>query len=179
MSNKTEYSNAEEVAAIAARLIELYHPHLRGARIEYVWVSKPPVQLGRPLAGRARKVTGLNAYLSTPGCEGEPEPFFVIEIAAPIWDAWPAAKRIALVNHELKHCGRNEETGAIYLVPHDFEDFHDIARWHGAWDEDLELLAEVLSSTDGRLTETTLAQVSYGTRRPPEEPLARIDLRRS
>jgi hypothetical protein len=179
MSDKTQYAPAPEVAEVAARLIERFHPHLRGVRIEYVFLSKPPRQSGRVLAGRARKVTGLNAYLATPGSSGEPQPFFVIEIVAPIWDAWPGAKRLALVNHELKHCGRNVETGALSIIPHDVEEFHDIALWHGAWDEDLELLAEALSQADGRLTDTTFAGVSYGTQREAEEPLARIDLRRS
>src|SRR5205085_953310 len=85
MSGRKEYARAPEVAEIAKRLIELFHPHLVGVRIEYVWVSKPPVIGGRPRAACMRKVSGLYAYLATPGSEGEPKPFFVMEVCLPLW----------------------------------------------------------------------------------------------
>lgn len=181
MSEKKEYAHAPEVRAIAERLIERYHPHLRGVRIEYLWVNKPPVIGGQPKAAVMRKVSGLSAFLAAreTDFEGEPRPFFVMEVCRPEWDVRPSSWRVALVDHELKHGGRDEDSGTLFIVPHDYEDFHDIARRHGAWTEDLELLADILSQTDERVSDSTFAQVSYGTPRKPEEPLARIDLRRS
>ncbi|HLM54739.1 MAG TPA: putative metallopeptidase [Pyrinomonadaceae bacterium] len=179
MSGRKEYARAPEVAEVAARLIELYHPHLDGVRIEYVWVNKPPVIGGQKKAAVMRKVSGLHAFLATPGAEGEPKPFFVMEVCLPVWLSKSAEWRLALVDHELKHGGRKGETDALFIVPHDFEDFHDVAERHGAWNEDLELLSEALSRADGRVTATAIAQVNYGPGRQAEESLARIDLRRS
>lgn len=176
---KKEYAPAKEVREIAETLIALYHPHLVGIRIEYVFVSEPPVSLGRPLAGRARKVTGLNAFLATPDFEGEPEPFFVIEITLPMWDAKPFKWRIALVDHELKHCGCDRVTGQLYIVPHDEEEFDEIVERHGTWNEGLERFEQAFNSTDKRITEESFKHVNYGTVRKTEAPLAVIDLRRS
>jgi Putative phage metallopeptidase len=141
---KTQYRMAGEVREVAQKLIELFHPHLFGCRIEYVFVSKPPLRLGKPLAGRARKVTGLTAFLATPNFEGEPEPFFLIEITKPIWDTFTAEQRIALVNHELKHCDVDGETGNLTIRPHDEELFLDEIIWHGLWNESLQQLGEVV-----------------------------------
>ena len=147
---------ADEVRLVARKLIELFHPHLFGVRIEYVFVSKPPLRLGKPLAGRARKVTGLNAFLATPNFEGEPESFFVIEITKPIWDFYTADRRVALVNHELKHCGHDEETGDLSIIPHDEELFFDEISWHGLWNDGLQQLGEVILAVVERGTVTPL-----------------------
>lgn len=119
MGKRKRYSPAPEVAAIAARLIDLFHPHLRGVRIEYVFVSEAPRHGGRPVNGLMRVVTGLYAFLATPDFEGEPEPFFCMEITRPIWDVKPAEWRVALVDHELSHAGYDDEYDTICTVPHD------------------------------------------------------------
>jgi hypothetical protein len=179
---KTEYDRADDVRLIAGKLIELFHPHLLGIRIEYVFLSEPPMSLGRALAGRARKVSGLNAYLATPDFEGpaEPEPFFVIEITQPTWDKGAWRWRIALVDHELKRCGVDELTGDLYLVPHDEEEFDEIVERHGAWEAGLETFAEKLARGQGEPIdiETAFASVmTYGANEKPKRALARIDLR--
>lgn len=142
MSGRKKYASAPEVAAIAKLLIEHFHPHLRGVRIEYVWVNKPPVIGGQPKDAVMRKVSGLYAYLATPGTEGEPKPFFVMEVCRPLWLTSDTAGHVALVDHELKHGGSDE--GAIYIVPHDIEEFDDVAARHGAWHEGLESFAAAL-----------------------------------
>jgi hypothetical protein len=157
MSRGKQYAHAPEVRAIAERLIELHHPHLAGVRIEYVWVDKPPVVGGQRKAAVMRKVSGLNAFLATRDFEGAPPPFFVMEVCAPVWRAKSAAWRVALVDHELKHGGRRAET--IFVVPHDVEEFDDVAERHGRWNEGLESFAEAL----GRGEE--------GGGRPPAPPL--------
>jgi len=128
MSGRKEYARAPEVAALAARLIELFHPHLHGVRVEYVWVNKPPVIHGKPRAACMRKVSGLYAFLATPGAEGEPEPFFVMEVCYPLWLATPAEGQVALVDHELKHGGYDDEADTLYIVPHDVLTLLGVAR---------------------------------------------------
>lgn len=175
----TEYRKADEVKVIAERLISLFHPHLHGVRIEYVFLSEPPKRLGRPLAGRARKVAGLNAYLATPGCEGEPEPFFVMEITWPIWLSYTIEKKIALVDHELKHFDLDEETGQLTIRPHDVEEHICIVERHGAWSEDLVMLIEVLSNGDVGLLDESFEALTHEAQKEAEGSLAVIDLRRS
>lgn len=144
MSGRKQYAPAPEVADIARRLIAAFHPHLHGVRIEYVWVNKPPVIHGKPRAACMRKVTGLYAFLATPGFAGEPEPFFVMEVCKPIWDHTPAEGRLALVDHELKHGGYDDELDSISIVPHDIEEFDDVVERHGAWHDGLVRFAELL-----------------------------------
>ncbi|HEV2862859.1 MAG TPA: putative metallopeptidase [Pyrinomonadaceae bacterium] len=146
MSGRKEYARAPEVEAIAGGLIDLCHPHLHGVRIEYLWTNKPPVVGGRPRAAVMRKVTGLYAFLATSGAEGEPRPFFVMEVCRPIWLARSAEWRVALVDHELKHGGHDEERGTLFIVPHDIEDFDDVVARHGAWDDGLVSFAAALAA---------------------------------
>lgn len=146
MSGRKEYARAPEVEAIARRLIALHHPHLHGVRIEYLWTNKPPVVGGQKKAAVMRKVSGLHAFLATPGAEGEPKPFFVIEVCFPVWRSKSAEWQVALVDHELKHGGKDEERGTIFIVPHDIEDFDDVAARHGAWNEGLESFAAALAA---------------------------------
>lgn len=131
----TEYASGSDVRALARRLIELLHPHLHGIRVEYVFVSKPPIVNGQELAGRARIVSGLNAYLAREDAEyeGEAERFFCIEISIQHWMRFDERQRIALVNHELKHCGWDDELETLKIVPHDIEAFDDDARLFGEW----------------------------------------------
>jgi hypothetical protein len=147
---RKEYGPAHEARYIAQRLIDLFHPQLAGARIEYVFVSEPPKQMGRELAGRARKVTGLMAHLATPGSEGEPESFFCIEITKPKWDLRPLKWKVALVDHELKHCDYEDELDDLITVGHDEEDFDDIVERHGVWNEGLENFINKLMKGDER-----------------------------
>jgi predicted metallopeptidase len=179
---KTEFAHAEEVRLIAEKLIALFHPHLRGIRIEYVFLSEPPMSQGRALAGRARKVSGLNAYLATPDFEGpgESEPFFVIEITQPTWDKSSFRWRVALVDHELKHCGVDELSGDLYIVPHDEEEFDDIVERHGAWEPGLDSFAKKLAHGQAEPIdiETVFASVmTYGAIEKTKRTPARIDLR--
>lgn len=145
MSGRKEYAHAPEVRALAERLIHLFHPHLTGVRIEYVWVNKPPVVGGKPKAAVMRKVSGLYAFLATPDFEGEPEPFFVMEVCFPVWRSKSPEWQVALVDHELKHGGYDDEADTIFIVPHDIEEFDDVAARHGQWDESLVSFAEALA----------------------------------
>jgi predicted metallopeptidase len=148
------YTDAPVVKEIAQGLIPQHHPHLEGARIEYVFRSKRLTSNGKIVAGKARKVTGLNAFLATKPPAFGGLPFFVIEIAQDVWDALPRPQQVALVDHELCHCFReiDDDTGEweLSIRPHDVEEFAEIVYRHGLWSQDLDHF--VTNSKQLRLT---------------------------
>lgn len=135
-----EYSEATEVELLARESIEQHHPDLRAEqhRIVYVFRSEAAVSNGKEVWGKARKVTGLNAFLARGG-----QPFFVIEIAADIWKHLEPSQQRALVDHELSHCYVTD-TGDLTLLPHDIEEFGGIVHRHGLWHQDVQSFAKVV-----------------------------------
>lgn len=137
------YSDAPEVREIADKLIPKHHPHLEGSRIDYVFRSKHSTNKGKIVGGKARKVTGLNAFLASSGRRGfHGTDLFVIEIAHDLWEQLPQEQRVALVDHELCHCFRevDDETGewVLSILPHDLEEFAEVVKRHGIWSTDLD-----------------------------------------
>jgi hypothetical protein len=175
---RQEFARAPEVAAIGARLIEHFHPHLSGVRVDFLFVSKPPVVGGEKKSGRARVVRGLWAYLAgEPKRDGEPEEFFVIEIWRTAWLKLKAEQRVALVDHELCHCGYDDEHDTLKIIPHDIEEHNAIAERHGAWHGGLELFGELLDDDAHRVgRDEQIAEIATATRRPAarEEKIAAI-----
>lgn len=137
-----EYSDATAARTIAETLIPQHHPHLVGARIEYVFRDKHQKRNGKIVAGTARKVSGLNAFLAAKPPSFGGLDFFVIVFALDVWMAISDAQRVALVDHELCHCWRetNDETGEwdLSIRGHDIEEFAEIVYRHGLWSEDLD-----------------------------------------
>ncbi len=153
-----EYRPAPDVAEIARHLISKVEQHheLVNAHIEYVFIDEAPESKGRTIWGRARKVSGLNAYLarqheaSEDGADFEPpESFFVIEISHDIWEHLRDDQRTALVDHELSHCvaSYNTKTGVYDLATrsHDLEEFLGIVARHGLWKTDVQQFGIVAS----------------------------------
>ena len=132
---------APEVEEIGLKLIETVERHrpLQRALIEYVFIDKAPVSKGRIVLGRARRMSGLAAFLLRGARTGErfepPFPFFVIEISHNTWIGLDDAQRRALVDHELCHCVLEEtEDGEVLSIRgHDFEEFAEIIQRHGLW----------------------------------------------
>lgn len=148
----TQYRTADEVARIARDLIAKHHPHLEdfGVRIEYVFRDEAEESAGKIVWGKARRMTGLNAWLA--GAERpsetitDPEKFFVIEIAEDIWKTLNVKERRALVDHELSHCFVDldkDEQIRLKLLRHDIEEFRGVVKRHGLWREDVEHFAQV------------------------------------
>lgn len=139
------YRPAPAVKRIADDLISKHHHALDDVRIEYVFRSETAKSRGKEIWGQARKIGGLNAYLSQE--EGPSEAaagdvdYFVIEISEPVWRDLDAGQRKALVDHELCHCTTelNEDTGdlALKLRHHDVEEFRAVVIRHGLWRPDL------------------------------------------
>lgn len=137
-----EYSHSSEAALIAAELIPKHHEHLRLVRIEYVFADGVIKSKGKELLGRAKKKSGLDAFLAANSDEDEPQPFFVIEISKPAWDLLDKKQKLALVDHELCHCLWDVDKG-IYMRAHDVEEFSEIIKRHGLWEPGVELFATI------------------------------------
>jgi predicted metallopeptidase len=139
-TSKKEYTYSPEAERIGRDLINDYHTHLSTCRVEFVFVSETPVAKGKEVWGRARKITGINAFL---GAKDDPEDYFVIELARPIWNRLDDKQKRALVDHELCHCDRNEETGGLIMVSHDVEEFSGVIVRHGLWRHDVQHFVEL------------------------------------
>lgn len=152
-----EYRPAPEVAEIARQLITkvTQHQELVNAPIVYLFRSEAAKSRGRIILGRARRITGLNAWLSHPELTPRPErsysepgEYFVIEIAGDRWGMLDDNQRIALVDHELSHCavGYNDD-GEMQLAlrHHDVEEFLGVLDRNGLWKEDVQQLGIVAS----------------------------------
>ena len=139
-----EYTEAHEAAKLAQTIIKNYHTHLQTTRIDFLFVDKPIKIKGKTVAGRARKISGLTAYLATRPNE-EPQDFFVIEISKLAWDRYKPKQKKALVDHELKHCWI-DENGKLTTVGHDCEEFYEIIDRYGLWDESLQGMGRVMQS---------------------------------
>jgi hypothetical protein len=137
-----DYTPAPAVERVAGTLIRKNHPDLADERIEYVFRSEAAKENGKVVWGKARKVSGLNAFLARGEAdELDVEDFFVIEIAAPVWSVLDAKQREALVDHELTHCThKTNDKGdvTLALLAHDVEEFKSIIERHGLWRPDLE-----------------------------------------
>jgi hypothetical protein len=149
------YTPAPAVEKTARAVINKWHPHLSDVRIEYVFRDSPAKSKGRVVLGKARKLSGLNAWLARlgdverdgdgalfrDGDEAQPvDDFFVIEIAEPVWEAMDSEQRFALVDHELSHCIVEESDSGLQLkvAGHDLEEFEAVVRRHGLWKPDVE-----------------------------------------
>lgn len=137
-----EYQPAPEVEEVARDLIHDYHTHLAAVRIEFVFASEPIKEKGKSVWGRAKKVTGLNAWLASEievRDANPPKEFFVIEVVKPIWLQLDEKSKKALVDHELEHCEVDIDTSKLSIRGHDLEEFNSIVRRHGLWKAAVEL----------------------------------------
>lgn len=147
------YTPAPAAADLAAELIADHHTHLANVPIVYVHRDPTPKSKGREVLGRARRVTGLNAFL-TALAAGEVDPdvvdvdytFFVMELALEPWLAAGESARIALVDHELCHFAVDDEDGSLSIIGHDLEEFAAVVERHGLWRDDVRRFAGVCST---------------------------------
>jgi predicted metallopeptidase len=140
------YDHAPEVQAIAETLIAEHHPHLQGVPIRYVYVDPPPKSKGKTVWGRARKKGPLDAHLA----ELEETDFFVIEAAQAVWEEMTHAQRVALVDHELCHCGLSDK-GKLTLLAHDLEEFNAVVQRRGLWRDSVKVFVRAGAAADRQL----------------------------
>lgn len=135
-----EFSTAPEIERIAEKIIEIFKPELALFEIPilYVFCSENPRKDGREVIGLARKVVGFYAYLA-----GYPDGLFVLETGLPSYSGLTPQQKIAYVHHELCHFGIGE-LGGPELIPHDIEEFNEVARVHGAYFDRLQTFADAV-----------------------------------
>lgn len=146
----TTYSAAPEAARIAKELIGKHHTRLADIRVEFVFREKAAKSRGRVVLAKARKVTGLGAFMARPITSNiedlEGDEFFVIELAEDQWQEMSPKKRKALVDQELCHLGveynEDKEEWYLSLRSPDVSTFTEIIERHGLWEDELVKFAE-------------------------------------
>lgn len=123
-----EYREAPEVQQIAQALIPQYHGHLASARIRYLFREGPWASRGRTVLGKAYKLGAREQHLV--GAD------FLVVINADAWRELTPEQRVALVDHELSHCGIDDQ-GNWTLWEHDVEEFRHVLERHGFWQPNL------------------------------------------
>ncbi|HEY7236551.1 MAG TPA: putative metallopeptidase [Gemmatimonadaceae bacterium] len=121
------FVQAEQPAAIGRVLVKSLHVHLREAEIGYLF-RKEIKHRGKHVWAQASKVGGKLGHYS--------EKNLLIEVNWMTWLVLEPARRIALIDHELSHFGREETSKGdtkYTLIPHDLEEFDAIARRWGSW----------------------------------------------
>jgi hypothetical protein len=118
------FEGAEQPAAIADVLVSTLHRHLGNAKIAYLFREKMTDKLAV-----ASKAGGKLAFLANVD--------FTIEFDWEKWRLLTAEQRIALVDHELCHCGVDDEKGKWVMWPHDVEEFGGIVHRWGLWRSNL------------------------------------------
>lgn len=127
---------AEQAAALAAAIIPLLHRHLVEAKIAYLFVEEKRERDAVKL-GHAAKASSKIRFLA--------QVDYVVEFNWTAWKDLTAAQRVALVDHELCHCGGKDEKGKWVERGHDIEEFTAIVGRWGPWTGNLQQFGRVLS----------------------------------
>jgi hypothetical protein len=144
-----EYIPNDEAQPVADELIKNYHQHLTGLKIAYLFkVSARPKKKKRAVSGRAaqkkltiakaQKVTAKMASIAAEDYK------FVIEFDWWIWQDLDDNQKLAVIDHELAHCGNDAD--GCYMKPHDLEEFRAVVERNGFYLDDVRLFAESLQS---------------------------------
>jgi hypothetical protein len=138
---ETAYVDAELPAAFSKLIRPAFHGELEGARIAHLYKQQLGGHGGCRTVARAKKASAELAFLA--------DVDFVILYSWRAWGGLTLWQRLAVVDHELSHCGRDPDTGWI-TIPHDLEEFGTVAHRWGAWQpgiamfrRQLDLFAEV------------------------------------
>jgi hypothetical protein len=128
-----------DIYTLLEELVEAHHCELVDARIALAWINNvKPDRDGHTLWGRAKKVGELEREFHSHD--------FVILLNKVVWNELPLTGRRALLDHELCHCGaqENEKTGEMTWVMHrhDVESFVAEVRRHGLWRENVKALVD-------------------------------------
>jgi len=150
---KTYHPFTSEDMEIVQEVMDKYHPLLKTQKIVFQFVLNSD-NSGRAVMPKPRSSDG-KITLGTTKCFSAKEraagcPDFLVTILLNWWENASREQRIALIDHELCHCGVDfdEETGEVKIFsrPHEFEGFCEELRRHGAWTADLQQAAQFLAS---------------------------------
>lgn len=141
-----KYRTAPEVKEVAESLIEEVEDleYLTGEPLVYVMMSEAPKKSGRIVLGRAKKVSGLAAFLAArprPEAFKDPAPpdLLVVEVSEFWWRSMPPAGQRGLVDHLLNHFDYDADTGVFRVLAPEFGEFPGVLERHGFWRPDTKL----------------------------------------
>ena len=125
---KREYEDADEVRAIAERIvIPRWHEPCGELRIVYLATDDLGTHNGRKTIAQIRRATPVETHLA--GID------IVFVVDALEWAEMDEPRRIALVDHEFCHV--EVDGDGVKMRGHDVEEFNAVVQRHGAWSEDL------------------------------------------
>jgi hypothetical protein len=146
-----EITQAVDAEIIANELISEFHPHLRDARIVYLFTNQERKYRGDVVLGTAQRLGSLPKYFSSGEAASLEDGYdFCILLSEDQWKFLNVAQRRALIDHQLSHCGirrtinhlTSEVTEHWCLLAHDVEEFRGVIERHGLWRLDLRQFAE-------------------------------------
>jgi len=124
-----EFAEAEQAGAIGDVLIPPIYNEIATAKIAYLFKEK--MGSGERIdLGKAKRTSGLLAHLTAYD--------FVLVFNWTAWKACTPIQRLALVDHELAHCGRGDD-GQWTILHHEVEEFAGVVRRWGLWTSDLRM----------------------------------------
>ena len=126
-----DYVDAPAVEEVAKKLLPTFHSELAEAQIKYYFVTEHSMKAGRPISGKAKKLSGAGQYLAG-GFN------FTIEVAMDLWNIMEPAERKATVDHLLEYCTSetDDEGDTKYSMREpDVKEFSTILSRHGAYNE--------------------------------------------
>jgi hypothetical protein len=131
-----KYEIAKDVQNLAETLIAKYHPHLVDANIAYIFKTDTWKKNGKTILGSAHRCSEKEKLLH--GYD------FIITLNHFVWATVDVKTKMAILDHELCHCGWNDDEAKFILVPHDLEDFVDVVRRHGLYMPDVEAMGRAM-----------------------------------
>ncbi len=130
-----EFSDADPAETLGRLLIAEHYPHLQHVRMVYVFTNESMKEAKVESAVKAIKVHGLNAWLAqlwnpVESTAGPGDPFFVILIAQPFWDAMDAKTRLRNLDLAIWQCDKGG-TGSLKLRKPEIRTSVEVLHRHG------------------------------------------------
>ena len=122
-NDEPKYFDAPAVEEIAKDLIPKHHSHLKDQPILYLFVRS--MSDWARMCLRSEKEQFISGY------------HFLMEVNHKKWAELSDKQRLALVDHELCHAGIDSESGEPMIIEHDVEEFGEIVKRHGLWQDDV------------------------------------------
>lgn len=132
------YSTVDQELLDVAHEVLAYpdHAHLVRARIGFIFQIPASTQDGRLVLGRAQRI-GERQQAAGLALD------FLITIAEDQWNVMSPERRMALLDHELSHCGGNSVDG-WKLRTHEVQEFLGVIDRHGLYRFELSEMAEII-----------------------------------
>jgi len=122
MASKLPYLAPQEIRDMADAIQNAHHGELDGLSIVYVMNPREQKKGSHVILGKAAKQSPLQRLLHNFD--------FAIVISAPRWVTLTEPQQKALLDHELCHCGVDDD-GKPVMVEHDIEEFSAVVERHG------------------------------------------------